>query len=155
MSLYNMLFSRNPLAEIYLAMLGLDPDDVGRFRDCFLCHIDGQLHIVVYTRNGGGNREAYEGVTNALRAHKEYVTDCDDDFDSTYASYMFRVPEVFKSAVAALNEEYKDQIVEPGKRFKNLLDKIQVGNDNDPEVQRAIDKMEAVLEPVFRKLTET
>lgn len=52
MSLYNMLFGVNPASGVILATLGLKPDEVGRFRDCFIS--DGQ--IAVYTRNGGGNR---------------------------------------------------------------------------------------------------
>jgi hypothetical protein len=87
MSLYNLLFGRNPLAPFYLAILDLTPDDVGRFRDCFLQKTDeGDVRIVVYTRNGGGNRDDYAQITSDLQAHPEYVTDFDDDFDCTYAS---------------------------------------------------------------------
>ena len=55
MSLYNIFFGKHSQAEIILATLGLSPSDMGRFRDCFIS--DGQ--IVVYTRNGGGNRECW------------------------------------------------------------------------------------------------
>lgn len=52
MSLYNIVFGENPLGEALLATLGLKPETVGRYRDCFVS--GGE--IAVYTRNGGGNR---------------------------------------------------------------------------------------------------
>jgi len=55
MSFYNLIFGENPASDVLLATLGLSRDDVGRFRDCFVS--DGK--IVVYTRNGGGNRECW------------------------------------------------------------------------------------------------
>lgn len=55
MSLYNALFGVNDTAPILLAVLGLKPDAVGRFRDAY---IEGE-HIVIHTRNGGGNRECW------------------------------------------------------------------------------------------------
>jgi hypothetical protein len=53
--MYGMLFGQNPQADVILATLGLTRDSVGRFRDAYVA--DGQ--IVVYTRNGGGNRECW------------------------------------------------------------------------------------------------
>lgn len=55
MSLYNMVFGSNPASRIILATLGLSPDTVGRFRDCFI----SEGAIAVYTRNGGGNRDCW------------------------------------------------------------------------------------------------
>jgi hypothetical protein len=55
MSLYNMLFGMNRAAPALLAALGLDSEAVGRFRDAY---IDGE-HIVIHTRNGGGNRDCW------------------------------------------------------------------------------------------------
>ena len=104
MSLYNALFGRNPASRLLLAMLNLTEGDVGRFRDCYLKRDEEtkELCIVVYTRNGGGNRDDYEAVTEALQAHPAYLSDADDDFDCTYASYFFKVPEAFKATAEEL-----------------------------------------------------
>lgn len=56
MSLYNMLFGVNYKSAVILAVLGLTPSDVGRFRDSFITP-EGQ--IAIYTRNGGGNRDCW------------------------------------------------------------------------------------------------
>lgn len=89
MSLYNMLFGKNPDTSTILSCLGLKESDIERFRDC---HIDGKNgRIIILTRTGGGNREAYPNT--ALVQHPLYLYDKDDDFDSTYARYYFSLPE--------------------------------------------------------------
>lgn len=154
MSLYNMLFGRNPMSPFYLSMLGLCPDDVGRFRDCFLQQTDeGEERIVIYTRNGGGNRDSYEDVTEKLRAHPEFVTDFDDDFDCTYASYVFKVPEKFKEKIKILSD-MPHQHVDPGARFKEMLEKLQSGNMDDPEVRHAVEVGKKILEPIIEQLNQ-
>lgn len=55
MSMYSMVFGKNPMSEAILATLGLTRADCGRFRDCFIAN--GK--IAVYTRNGGGNRHCW------------------------------------------------------------------------------------------------
>jgi hypothetical protein len=58
--LYNMLFGSNPAWPAILATLGLTPNDVGRYRDCYVeKRDDGAYHVVVHTRNGGGNRSCW------------------------------------------------------------------------------------------------
>jgi len=154
MSMYNMLFGRNPAAPIYLAMLGLTPDDTGRFRDCFLQRaLDEEPRIIVYTRNGGGNREEYAGTTEFLQSHPEYVNDFDDDFDCTYASYIFKVPEKFKDAVKLLLEE-PGQVVDPGVRFQELLAKLNSGDKDDPQVMHAMEVGERILGPIIEHLNK-
>lgn len=154
MSLYNALFGRNPLSTFYLALLDLSVNDVGRFRDCFLQKTDeGDTRIVIFTRNGGGNREDYADTTATLQAHPEYVTDYDDDYDSTYASYVFKVPEKFIETVKAFSER-QDQNVDPGSRFKDLLDKMQAGKNDDPAVKRALEVGKEILAPIIGQLKE-
>jgi len=56
--LYNVLFGENRLAPVLKAMLELDEFGewkTGRYRDIFLD--EGGKVILLYTRNGGGNRE--------------------------------------------------------------------------------------------------
>lgn len=86
MSLYNMLFGKNPHSSVILAIIGLKESDVERFRDCSMDN-DG---IQIYARTGGGNRESYPNET--LTSSPHYLRDEDDDYDSTYAHYYFKFP---------------------------------------------------------------
>ena len=89
MSFYSMLFGKNPLSTVLLAVIGLKECDVERFRDCYL---NKELkEIQIYTRTGGGNRNDYKNLS--LVRNQYYKTDEDDDFDSTYATYHFSIPE--------------------------------------------------------------
>ena len=169
MSLYNMLFGRNPASRLLLAMLNLTEADVGRFRDCYLARGDtrvdgavaqaeaaegkkpeGELRIVVYTRNGGGNRDDYEDVTSALQALPEYITDYDDDFDCTYASYEFKVPEKFKETASELAGLGAEPNESPMERFKSLIAKLQAGDQTDPSVQKAMQVGKEIFESVAK-----
>ncbi len=150
MSLYNSLFGLNPAAHFLLSALGLTTADVGRFRDCYLQQEGEELRIVIYTRNGGGNREAYEGVTAALQAHRCYLDDRDDDFDCTYASYFFAVPEKFKSAMGVFAAE----TVEPGQKWNNLIEGLKKGDVNDPVVKNAIEVGQSILQQISEAATE-
>lgn len=121
MSMYNMLHGTNPLASIYMAMLRLSTDQVGRFRDCYL---QGD-EIVVYTRNGGGNREDYEDVFEALSQHENYLHDEDDDFDSTYAYIHFSIPEQHQADVTMLKLAIDQNTPPPAERWKQLLEDLE------------------------------
>lgn len=90
-----------------LALLNID--DVGRFRDAWVEKgEDGEPVIAIYTRNGGGNREDYEGVITALQAHPLYLRDADDDFDSTYATFYFHVPKEMRDQLRQVAVEPVD-----------------------------------------------
>ena len=86
MTMYNMLFGKNPDTKDILAIIGLEEGYIERFRDCWI-DID---EICVFTRTGGGNREDFPNVI--LTSNPYYLYDEDDDFDSTYATYHFRIP---------------------------------------------------------------
>ena len=114
MSLYNLMFGESPNADALLALIGLTPGDVGRYRDCYLTK-DGR--IAVYTRNGGGNRECWGSdedpcncpgcvIEERLPKHPLYLSDEDDEFDCTYATIYFRLPEsADRDALAAIQPE--------------------------------------------------
>ena len=93
MSFYNMMNGYNPACVFILPMLGRHQDDYPRFRDCFVTD-DG--NIAVFTRVGGGNRNCGYGEEE-LYEDEYFLTTYDDDFDSTYATYEFRVPGKWKS----------------------------------------------------------
>jgi hypothetical protein len=99
MSLYNMVCGSNPVAGRLLAAINLDPNTVPRFRDVWIN--DDMTEITVHTRTGGGNREDYEEENGEMVSHPLYLRDCDDNFDSTYADFTFRVTEEEKAKLLA------------------------------------------------------
>jgi hypothetical protein len=98
MSLYNLLFGMNSQSDLLLAVIGLRKVDIERLRDV---HV-GSDTITVYTRTGGGNREGYPNA--AMRARPEWRGSEDDDFDSTYCTDTFAIPEQWRADVAALGD---------------------------------------------------
>lgn len=92
MSLYNAIYGFNPACVLLMPMLGRKQEEYPRFRDCFL--EDGK--IAIYTRVGGNNRGSGYGEEK-LYEDPNYVSTYDDDFDNTYATYLFNVPEKWKS----------------------------------------------------------
>lgn len=129
MSLYNMVMGFNPACVIIMPMLGRKQDEYPRFRDCFL--EDGK--IAIYTRVGGGNRNCGFGEEE-LYKDPNFVSTYDDDFDSTYATYLFNVPEEWKADFDLICDgkftDVSDKYVEHVKRFypklaeEGLIDKI-------------------------------
>jgi len=100
MSFYNMLFGMNPQADFLLAVVGLKKNDVERFRNVSTSE-DGKT-IEVYTRTGGGNRDDYP--QELMRHMAGWRRSVDDDFDSTYCTDTFDVPEEFVEDVKNLND---------------------------------------------------
>lgn len=130
MSLYNMIHGVNQ-ATFYIApLLELGhPETLPRFRDCFLNTDKPDLEIHIYTRVGGGNRN--EGFGEEIfYNHPDYLTTFDDDFDNTFATYTFRVPEKWKSDVKLIldgkinecSEAYKELILNT---FPKITDKLK------------------------------
>lgn len=155
MSMYNMLNGANPATFFILPMLGQHPDFYGRFRDCWVnarqwtlgedgmpvmeIKKDGDEEedaepntIYVFTRLGGGNREDYQETIDAIRALPEYLTDYDDEFDCTYATFVFSVPEKFKAdydkvikgKLAEVSPEYIKQLYQVYPKLKDKFDEI-------------------------------
>lgn len=90
MSLYNMVYGFNPACLLFMPMLGRKQDEYPRFRDCFLS--EDTKHIDIYTRVGGGNRGCGYGEEE-LYKDENFVETFDDDYDNTFATYRFKVPE--------------------------------------------------------------
>ena len=95
--LYNALFGWNPACVLLAPMLTDENPQTyfPRFRDCYLSEDKG--HIEIYTRVGGGNREYYADEIEKLCSMPTYVSDEDDDFDCTYATFTFGVPEEWRA----------------------------------------------------------
>lgn len=145
-----MLFGRNPMAGLLLGMLNLEEQDVGRFRDCFLKKVECEgeedsYKIIVFTRNGGGNRPDYAEVTEKLQAHPEFITDYDNDVDRTYATYEFKVPEAFKETAKELFELGAGD-VDPSQKWRELFKKLEEGDQNNPAVKKALEVGKRITE---------
>lgn len=93
MSLYNMLMGFNPACVAILPMLGRKENEYPRFRDCY---VTDEGNIAIYTRVGGGNRNCgYE--EEKLYEDENFLTTYDDEYDNTYGTYEFKVPEKWKA----------------------------------------------------------
>ena len=119
---YGMLFGESSASHVLLDMLGLKREDVYRYRNCYLI-VERPGQIAVYTRGGGGNRECYDdgdtcrksegvhgpkcvvSVQARLREHPCYVWDIDDDFDCTYATFYFRLPDELRGRLEGVESE--------------------------------------------------
>ena len=117
-----------------LPMLGKHPDEYPRFRDCFLFdeeHSEYDNYIHVYTRVGGGNRGCGFGEDKIME-HPNFVTTFDDSFDSTYATYVFSIPEKWKNdfntitngSIKDISEEYKNELCRVFPKLKEKFNEI-------------------------------
>lgn len=147
MSLYNALFGRNLFTPVLLKIIKVDLDQIPRFRDA--CVSEDMEHIVILTRTGGGNREEYQDQNEALAANPLFVSDRDDDFDSTYAKFKFRVPTECLPIINATCEKVPANENPIGK-FQTLVEKLQTGDQSDPEVKRALE----IGKEIFAKIQE-
>jgi len=150
MSFYNLYHNVNPTTFIILPMLGKHPDDYPRFRDSFIYkhefiisedgfpkmtvtnpdEIPSKIYILL--RVGRGNRETYQNEIQELRSIKEYIEDFDDNFDNTYAMFVFNIPDKFKSdfdkicegKLKETSQEYKDILYKVYPKLSEKWDKI-------------------------------
>lgn len=130
MSLYNMMNGFNPACVLIMPMLGRKQDEWPRFRDCFLTE-DG--NIAIYTRVGGCNRNSGYGEEK-LYEDENFIKTYDDDFDNTYATYEFTVPDkwrkdfgaIYKGRLEDVSEEYIQYLKEffPSLAEKGVIDGI-------------------------------
>jgi hypothetical protein len=138
-----MLFGQNPLADVLLAIIELDKATIPRYRNCYLN--EKGTCIIVHTRTGGGNREAYEDENERLAAHPLYLDDSDDSFDCTYADFRFRIPDKFADDLKRLTADGKAG-TPPRKQWADLFDKLKSGDTESPQTQRALDVGKQILE---------
>jgi len=149
MSLYNALFGENPAANIFLELLGLTKNDFYRYRDCYLAHDEKGEHsemIAVHTRGGGGNRQDND---TDVEDHPYYLFDSDDDFDCTYCTYYFKIPEAAKHIISLLGNLYQVER-DPETHWNDLFEKLNRGDKSDPAVQNALKVGEQVFNALGR-----
>lgn len=138
-----MLFGRNPYSKLLLAILGVTEGQCGRFRDCYPNEDGTQIHV--FTRNGGGNRDEYQDVIDELAKHPCYLTDFDDEYDCTYATITFKVPEAAMEIVAKIADQ--TDTTPPMERFSKLLSDMEAGKDN-AVVSRALDVGKQIFDAI-------
>lgn len=130
MSLYNMLMGFNPACVVIMPMLGRKQDEYPRFRDCFVTE---EGNIAIYTRVGGGNRDCGYGE-DELYKDENFITTYDDEYDNTYGTYEFKVPEKWKADFdlimdgksSEVSQEYINYVKEfyPKLAEEGVIDKI-------------------------------
>jgi len=129
MSMYNMVCGNNPLFGLYArALETIEPlPPVPRFRDVYTKLYGGKVQIVIYTRTGGGNRPDYQAENLALTKHQLFVADCDDDFDKTFAHFVFTCPMPFEDRMLALHNIFSrhPKGMTPGEKFKLAMGQIE------------------------------
>lgn len=142
MSMYHLVFggeAAKERGEILLAILGFDNfGAVGRYRDAWVERgADGEPIIAIYTRNGAGNRECWREdepgscdgtctgciAEEVLPRHPHYLRDQDDEFDGTYATFYFSVPEQWVEPLA----EVAGDPVDTSKRWQDAIAAIGGG----------------------------
>lgn len=131
MSLYNAMMGFNPACILFMPMLGRKPDEYPRFRDCFIS--DDGKYIDIYTRVGGGNRNTGYGEEE-LYKDENFVETFDDDFDTTYGTYRFKVPEKWQAdfdlivdgKLKDVSNEYVEYLKEfyPKLASEGIIDKL-------------------------------
>lgn len=148
MSLYNMINGVQPATFFFLPMLGKHPDQYPRFRDCFIGKMTAgqekdeygipdlkhgeERKISVYTRVGGGNRDDYEKEISELRSMPTYLEDFDDDFDCTFATFVFSIPKEFEAdfdklkdgKIKEISDAYRKRLYEVYPKLKEKFDEI-------------------------------
>lgn len=116
MSLYNMMNGFNPACVFIMPMLGRKQAEWPRFRDCWVTE---EGNIAIYTRVGGGNRNCGYGEEQ-LYDDPNFLKTYDDEYDNTYATYEFKVPEKWKAdfdlimsgKIKEVSEVYKTHLKE-------------------------------------------
>lgn len=138
MSLYNMMNGFNFACVVIMPMLGKQADEYPRFRDCYVTE---EGNIAIFTRCGGGNRNCGFGEEK-LYEDENFITTYDDEYDCTYATYEFKVPEKWKSdfdlivggKLKEVSKEYVDYLKAfyPKLAEQGIFDKLF----NDVEVEK-------------------
>lgn len=129
MSMYNLVNGFNPACIWIMPMLGRKQEEYPRFRDCFV----ENGNIAIYTRVGGNNRNSGFGEEE-LYSDPNFIDTYNDEFDTTYATYLFRVPEKWKADfdkimdgnISEVSMEYQNYLREffPILNEKGLFDKV-------------------------------
>lgn len=138
--LYNLVLGdggENDRGAALRAILGNPP--IARYRDSWIESWDGVPVIAIYTRQGGGNRDCYCeeygdgghpdlnsscGSNEALQAHPLYLRDADDEYDCTYATFYFKLPDELDPELRAVLTDNMQAPVDMSERWQQAIDAI-------------------------------
>lgn len=131
--MYNLFKEESEVEDLLLGMLKLEKHNFARYRDCYLSP-EGDK-IIVYTRTGGGNREAYGDEIYDIRDLPTYITDYDDDFDETYMSFEFSIPAEFEVVCKNLANETDTRT--GAEKFQDFMENFKslIGGDGNGKGQ--------------------
>lgn len=128
--LFSLVAYNEPNAEAAAAYM--EPIMALRLRDCWVeKQPDGPPCLAIYTRNGGGNRECYcendEGTCIGCKGdrateHPAYISDRDDEFDSTYRTYRFAFP-------AELRQDWREALTEVAEDPRDMSEQWSIAID--------------------------
>ena len=146
--LYNMLMGRNPAAPYLLACIGITEETqqnypLGRYRDTYT-NENGD-RVFIFTRNYGTE---WENVDQALGSHPNFVQKFADDFDHTYTTYEFTVPENMSEIVkqiATMSDNTPPMVA-----YRKLISDMENGVKNE-----VVDRALKVGEGIMNSIVET
>lgn len=127
MSMFDLVIGNSGWPRALMDILwDITPEMVGRYRDHWLERDESgdepALVLAIYTRVGGGNRADYaEGIAQ-MQALTTYVSDADDDFDNTYATFRFRLAKTDLFARMVAQEE--NVKVNPDATYNDVWDEL-------------------------------
>lgn len=167
MSLMQALVGENPAADIILALLNLNRQQTGRFRDCYVRLAtsiktapqnddqfqDYEFQIVIFTRNNGLGKDELEPIHQSLIERPDFVESFIDDFDRTFISYVLSAPPEIKPLIATIYLRTKEYGT-PMERFHALMRKLEnpSTNKDDPDVVRVLQIGKNIFEPLKEQL---
>jgi hypothetical protein len=127
--MFNMVAGVSPELKFVLGFLGFTTETrenfnkIPRFRDAYV--IPGEPHrLVIMTRTGGGNRADYAEENEWMKTIPGYVEDYDDDFDSTFAHWVYDVKPEFVEPLNRLVDNARElgwDFPTPMQRMKRSL----------------------------------
>lgn len=153
MSLYNAINGFNQAVFYVLPMLAdRHPETYPRFRDAFVGKMTNSITetdeygipkkemssekvISLYTRIGGGNRKDYQKEIIELMKIPGYIEDYDDSFDSSFATFLYKVPEEFlpdfdlimDGRITETSDMYKNRLYSVFPKLKSVFEKMFEG----------------------------
>ena len=125
MSMFNLAIGTSGYPPMLMGIPGLHPTMIGRYRDHWLERngdSEDSLILALYTRNGGGNREEYAEQLDEMHSLPSFISDADDEFDSTYCTLRFLFTrEQAITWLDAHRREDVEQTIEPEEAWDDLL----------------------------------
>jgi len=122
----------------------------GRFRDIYL-NEDG-TKIILFTRNGGGNREAYWYMFDIIKKHPNYIFDYDDSFDSTYTYIEFSIPEKFKDLCSGFSTGVKPATLT--EKFEKTINEMKSMSKEELKADKRFTPLIELMEKILEQLND-